>query len=737
MLDYKKTQQALLTILKWLVYLTLFMPFVFVDRSIFPFIVGKLLFFQSVVQVMAVVYALLLIVNYRQFKPKSTILVRWFYFYAISLLLSAIFGADFDRAFWSNFERMTGVFVVFHFITYSIIISVVFNSWEKIKRLIQVFLAFGLIQVGVVIAQYMKPGVFLYENKGGRVWGTLGNSIYIGSYFLFHIFFALLLAFKEKKMFWQMIYIGLALAEAYIIVHSKSSRGADLALLSGAVLIVLFYGFFSKNKKMRNATIVFIAAGFLFLGGCFIFRKTELVKSIPVVGHAVNKSFSEGTGRTRMIAWDIAWKAFKERPVLGWGLENFYYAFNKYYNPESLRYSYYETWFDRSHSVIFDTLSTGGVVGTVSYFGLFAVGWFLLVGAWRKGITDKHVLLFLTLIIAVYLVQNLFVFDHPASYLYIYFTMGILLSIIADDKREAEPKYAFTPFSFFVIAAGAGVLFLIFFFSTSIKTYNAATGIIMAEGEFVQNYPMGLNHYKELMKMDTPFIDDMRAVMAKRVLQIPQGQLKKTPEYSEAVLFARQEMVKQVEARNIDVYDYLVLGQIDTAMAELDVRYLQSADTFFGRARELSPKRQQIYYTWAKNKLMEGDAKAAEEMLKDALSYDTEVPDSYWYLGMVYDSQNRREDAWEYMLKALDKRYTWKTINEIYYLIGLGETLGKYQDLVRVYEAGINMQPSAELYLGQAKVYKKLGLEMEAIGALMKAKQMDPNIIGPPETEKK
>lgn len=705
------------------------MPFVFINGSIFPFIVGKILYFQSVVQLMAMVYLLLLCVNFQRFKPKKGLLLYWFGFYAITLLLSAIFGVDFGRAFWSNFERMTGVFVVFHCIVYTIIVSVVFDAPEKIKRAIKVLLGVSLIQVAVVLAQYVKPGVFLYENKGGRVWGTLGNSIYVGSYFLFHIFLAFYLAVKEKKQVWQVVYLGVALLETYIIIHSDSSRGANLAFLFAVFFIIFAYAFLSKNKKIRLAAGVILASGFLILGVLFIFRQSPEVKKIPLLGGVINSSLSEGTGRTRVIAWEIAVKAFKERPVLGGGLENFYYAFNKYYNPESLRYSYYETWFDRSHSIIFDTLSSGGAVGMVSYFGLFAVGGYLLFLFWRKGAIDKHALIFFPVILGTYLIQILFVFDHPASYLLLYFVFGLMLSMVSQKKEPSEPKYGFSGPVFSLIICLVLTGFLILFFSTSIKTYKAAVGIIDAERIFVNNYKEGMAAYKNILSMKTPFIDDMRAVMAKRVGQVSPAFLESNPGFREAILFARNEMLKESASGDIDVYNYIILGQLDMLLAGADPQYYYSADDFFAKARDLSPKRQQIYYTWARNKLMEGDAIGAENLLKSAVSFDEEIAESYWYLGLIYDNQGKEELAWENIVLAVEKHYSWKAQNEFYFAIDLGEKLKKYNELPVIYKSAISFSPSADLYGRLGNVYLRLGDKIKAEEAFSNAATLNPEIF--------
>ncbi|MFA5133259.1 MAG: O-antigen ligase family protein [Patescibacteria group bacterium] len=729
MLDSKKIEKFLLAALEGVIYLSFLMPFIFIDSSIFPFIVGKILYFQAAVQLMALIYIVLLVINFNQYKPKKNLLFYWFGFYALTLLLSAIFGVDFQRAFWSNFERMTGVFVVFHFIAYSIIVSVVFSGEERVKKAIKVLLAVSLIQVAVVAAQYVKPGVFLYENVGGRVWGTLGNSIYIGSYFLFHIFFALYLAFKEKKQIWQIIYLSIAILESYIIIHSRSSRGADLAFGLAAIFIIFSYAFLSKNKKIRIATISVVIIGVLGLTAIYVLRNTEMIKSNPYYDKISELSLNEGTGRTRTIAWKIAWTAFLERPVLGWGLENFYYAFNKYYNPESLRYSYYETWFDRSHSVVFDTLYSGGAMGTVSYFGLFAVGGILLFLAWKKGQVDRHAMIFFTAIFATYLIQILFVFDHPASYFLIYLSFGLLLGLLSGKREDVAPKYEFSGFLFFLISLGAIIIFFSVFFSTSIRTYKAATGIIDAERKFVNNYKVGLDAYKDILSLKTSFKKDMVSVMAKRIMQISPEVLKNNPQYSEALLLARNEVISQVEERGIDVYDYLILGQIDMLLAASDPKYYDSAEVFFAKARELSPKRQQVYFTWAREKMMRGDNAGAIELLKEAYAFDEKVPDSSWYLGLAYNQDGNKDLAWDYTNKAFDLRYTWKAADELYFLIGLGERLKKDQDLPSIYLKAIEQFPSAELYAGLGNVYYRLGMGNEALEAFAQAEKINPEIF--------
>jgi len=43
----------------------------------------------------------------------------------------------------------------------------------------------------------------------------------------------------------------------------------------------------------------------------------------------------------------MAWEGVKEKPLLGWGQENFNLVFNKYYEPSLYGQ---EVWFDRVHN---------------------------------------------------------------------------------------------------------------------------------------------------------------------------------------------------------------------------------------------------------------------------------------------------------------------------------------------------------------------------------------------------
>ena len=89
----------------------------------------------------------------------------------------------------------------------------------------------------------------------------------------------------------------------------------------------------------------------------------------------------------RYIVWKMAWNGFLERPILGWGLENFNVTFGKHFDSKLYLREYGgEIWFDRAHNIVLDTLINSGIVGLISYLSIFCTSIFLLL---KKCFTEK------------------------------------------------------------------------------------------------------------------------------------------------------------------------------------------------------------------------------------------------------------------------------------------------------------------------------------------------------------
>jgi len=170
------------------------------------------------------------------------------------------------------------------------------------------------------------------------------------------------------------------------------------------------------------------------------FKDTDFVKSIPG-SRIFDISLKAKTFQHRAIMWGIAWDGFLERPIFGWGPENYMRIFQQkynpaYFNPETGNYG---AWFDRAHSIIFDYLAETGIVGFLSYISIWVVYFWTLIKK-RALLTARHPLitaLLITLPVA-YLVQGLALFDVSATYIPLFAFLAFAVYEFQDFNLETK-----------------------------------------------------------------------------------------------------------------------------------------------------------------------------------------------------------------------------------------------------------------------------------------------------------
>ena len=206
-----------------------------------------------------------------------------------------------------------------------------------------------------------------------------------------------------------------------------------------------FYAWFTKSRALRNSILGFMASAISGFGLLITFSKTSLVQNSIFARFAdFQIGTQHGTIGPRLILWKTAWKGFLERPLTGWGIDNFFFLSNAKYDPILYRYTR-GTWSDRAHNSIFDTLSMTGILGFVTFFGLFFLMFYATWRAFRKGVIDLATAsMFFGLPIA-YLVQSLGAFDSPASLVMFYLTFAFAIAATSGELPKGvilkpEPK---------------------------------------------------------------------------------------------------------------------------------------------------------------------------------------------------------------------------------------------------------------------------------------------------------
>lgn len=201
----------------------------------------------------------------------------------------------------------------------------------------------------------------------------------------------------------------------------------------------MLYLIFAGSRRIRSWAGIILAVFIVLGGGAFATRNTPFIQKLPE-GRLLQLSLSDATAQTRLWVWGEAWKGFLERPVLGWGPENFTTVYDQHFDPR-----FYvpgqstETWFDRAHSVYFDYLSETGIFGLLSYLGIFGVFIWEFFKS-HKNKVGSVVLSGIVLAIPIaYLGQGIAIFDVFPMYLSLFLFLAFATHFF-DTSRHNEMK---------------------------------------------------------------------------------------------------------------------------------------------------------------------------------------------------------------------------------------------------------------------------------------------------------
>lgn len=665
----------------------LLVPFLYTGGTTFPFIVGKVITFRVIIEIM-VVAALLLVVLDPTRRPRKTWMLILLGGWVASLVLSTFFGVDAYRSFWGNHERMTGVFTLIHYAIFALIAAMVFETERSWRRLWGWALATSIVMAAIGFVQYLSPTGLLHTAGGGRIWATLGNYIYLAQYSLFFLFLGLWFAFTTARRFRPLAWIVVA-TQATILLLSET-RGALLGAFVGVMILCVWIMRTPNNKTLRKLGSVSLASIIVLSAVIWFAKDTKPIRMIPGIRRVSEINFVSGGSQTRLIAWSIALEAFKARPIFGWGIENYYYAFNRYYHPESLKYSFYETWFDRAHNAFLDLLSMQGAVGGVVTLGLYGM-MFVVFARHRKRNAQAYLEAgFAAAMLASYLAQNVFVFDSPTSFLLFFLLAGWALRMEwGYGKPESLRNSVCRPAPLGSAITGAFALsMLVLVFTTNILPLRAnmiglqGSAILRSTG----NALAGAEKYLEALAVPNQMVRDLRTDMAREVSEILGRQTTAPDAAARAWQIVTTEIGKNVAARPYDTYDRIVMGQLLAQGASYDPSALEKAAAVLEEAIPLSPKRQQTYYSLSRIRLLQGNATEAVRMLEETVKLEPTIPDSHWYLGLALHDAGDLPRAWEEIQRGRELGYQWKSPVEMLFIAEVARKLGFANEQVALLE---------------------------------------------------
>jgi len=625
-------------------------PLIFYTYSLFPLTIPKIVFFQSVVEIIFGLWLGLVIFNKRYLPKLTPLFIALLIFFAV-LFISAIFGINFFHSLWSSIGRGIGIVGILHFLFLAIVLQSIGKEINWRPLWLTSFITSTGVALGALIQRFINPNIFL-TSSGNRPGSFFGNPTFMAGYLLFNIFigFWLLAQFFSKKehhsKIWRgFIIIGLILD--LFAVFLSETLGDIIGLVVGFGFLLLYFLF--KTRGWFRIFLLALIIGILALAGVFIStRKSFFWTHKPVFQRLTEFSFIRSSIQNRFIAWRVAIEGFKQRPILGWGWENFNIPFNTYYDPRLLTWNFSETYWDKPHNVYLEYLVTGGILGFLAYLGIFMTLGYELFKLRRH---DPMIFPFLSATLLSYLIQNVVIFDTIGTYLMFFLVIGFVDYCFSSLKSESELSETKTEFlnkprkTKKLTSAVSVILVIIFllpvyFLNWQIlrSSYYYYWGFNYLKNGFIQAADLS---WQKALQIKSPYLDDVRKDFAsfnqevlKIAFQAPQESLFSFLEvrHKQAI----EELKKIISHQPNNYFYYVFLADFYNNFYNFGGEsYIQEALKNIDKAIELSPKRQQIYYVLARTRLLQKDINKAFKAFDQAVALAPEAGDPHFAYGIL------------------------------------------------------------------------------------------------------
>ncbi len=575
-----------------------------------------------------------------------------------------------------------------------------------------------------------------YVRKGeGFISTLISYKIFICSFLGFQLIIFLVYYFKnKKKLDLSRYFLGLISIFLIFILYLTQTRGALLALYLVFLLIFLAKIFLvrEQEKKLR----IFFAAGFIILIALplllYFNREANWIKNNSTLNRIATISLNDITTESRLAAWRASWKGMLDKPILGWGVENYKIAFNKYFPAEIFRDQGSQLWFDRAHNIIFDVGITAGFIGLAIYILIYLASF----GQARKEYQEskdfsQSYLLFIFLL--GYLFQNLFVFDTLNSELLLFLILGFIVYLdlrknIIEPKKESQPDYNLAVFF---------ILFLIFSavaYNLNIKTWQGNRLIAKhllkkAQLKTVEYNQEAVDYIKKSINKSKIGRFEARQQLANFTNDLAKKSAANTLEISELSKYVIQELKNSIKEEPLNIRHQLFLTTVYNATYKFDQTRLNDAINLLTEIIPLSPARPQIYFERGQSYINLGQYDKGITDFKKGVELSPWADESYWNLAAAYILAGEQEEADKIFILLKDRGFSFNSLDNLNKLVNIYGRVKNWQKVVETLQNLVALDPDNGGYHARlAAGYKELGDKENAKKEVLKAMELDPSL---------
>jgi hypothetical protein len=428
--------------LYWALFCMAFVPAIYADATITPSQNAKTLFLRFCMMIVSILFA------YRLATEKSFFvevrervvtlwkhpIVRWVLIGFGILVVSTIFAYSKYFAFLGEVERDEGLLGLTFFYAFFVYAVILFRQKD--------WYTFFWLTLSTQIVIFFAA---VYQSNNGlvRVNSVLGNPIYFAVYALITFCLSWIVWIRAKKQnakvaqYTALTLVGISLIEIFLANTRSIFFGVVVA-----IPFVLLYAVLQseklfpniQKKRVRKITLSLFIGSALFLTAFFSTRHASIWSYIPGLNRIAESSMNDSNMQARFVSWSIAVHSVNPatagitRTLVGWGWDNYLYAWQQFYNPHL--YQFDPSSFDRPHNKLLDMLTMNGVFGLAAYLILWLVVLRAIIGYGKREPAVALVLLFWAI---AFFVQNIFAFDSIVSWILFFALIGFIVTETTHD----------------------------------------------------------------------------------------------------------------------------------------------------------------------------------------------------------------------------------------------------------------------------------------------------------------
>ena len=640
---------ALLIIAKVGLLLVLVMPLVVTRDTFFPFVVGKALYSRVLIEIAFAAWIVLAVRN-ASYRPVLSRLMIAFAVYLVVSLIASLAGVSPQRSIWSTYERMQGVVDLAHWVAFALVLTSMFRTRQDWRHVLNLSLLIGMVMalMGAAVMVGWELPVYDFLEAGQRIELTLGNPTYVGAYMLINALIGAGLfvdSFTDRtagerggstarrrrrrrterrsvgtasNLLWWRVFWAVAVGLSLWMMLESSTRGAFVGLVGALAAAAVGYVLWGRLRRLKIVAAVMIVGIVSF--GLFLVlgAETAAAQRLAERSYVVERFIQAGQGndtslKGRLASVSFGLRGFVEKPLLGWGPENYVVAWGRHYDAEEVG-DYRGPPFDQAHNKPIEELTTKGAVGLASYLTLWVLMLWTVSSRVRRLGADREVL---TLVMGAamvgYFAQNLFLFDTPTTVLQFVVLLGFAVSLDTtyDGMRKTSAGIGWTrsaaavldrlrvrdlgtraarnPAVGWACAAVLAVLVGMTVYMGNVRIYQAA---IEANSAVVRQGPtwsQRLDHFERSMDLFPPLANYPRQYMLTS-LNSSWDALSNTAVVARAMDMVDRAAV-EIEASEPEWWAaYVNLAAVYQNAASLDPSYAEVARGYVETAEKLAPE---------------------------------------------------------------------------------------------------------------------------------------------------